>query len=56
MFDIGSAIQEERGAARGINVTRFLIRRYLVLLALGLCHLWLIWNGDVLVLYAVWDC
>jgi uncharacterized protein len=53
MFGIGSAIQEERAAARGINVTRFLVRRYLVLLALGLCHLWLIWNGDVLVLYAV---
>jgi uncharacterized protein len=53
MFGIGSAIQEERAAARGINVTRFLVRRYLVLLALGLCHLGLIWNGDVLVLYAV---
>src|SRR5947199_4075503 len=53
MFGIGSAIQEERAAARGINVTRFLVRRYLVLLALGLCHLSLIWNGDVLALYAV---
>jgi uncharacterized protein len=53
MFGIGSAIQAERAAARGVNVARFLVRRYLVLLALGLCHLWLIWNGDVLVLYAV---
>jgi uncharacterized protein len=53
MFGIGSAIQAERAAARGVNVTRFLVRRYLVLLALGLCHLWLIWNGDILALYAV---
>jgi len=53
MFGIGSAIQAERAAARGVNVTRFLVRRYLVLLALGLGHLLLIWNGDVLVLYAV---
>jgi uncharacterized protein len=29
-----------------------LVRRYVVLLALGLSHLLLIWNGDVLVLYA----
>jgi uncharacterized protein len=53
MFGIGSAMQAERAAARGVNVARFLVRRYLVLLALGLCHLLLIWNGDVLVLYAV---
>jgi uncharacterized protein len=53
IFGIGSAIQAERAAARGINVTRFLVRRYLVLLALGLWHLLLIWNGDILVLYAV---
>jgi uncharacterized protein len=53
MFGIGSAIQAERAAAHGVNVTRFLIRRYLVLLAAGLCHLWLIWNGDILTLYAV---
>lgn len=53
MFGVGSAIQAERAAARGVNVTRFLVRRYAVLLALGLCHLLLIWNGDILVLYAV---
>ena len=53
MFGIGSAIQVERAAARGVNATRFLVRRYLALLALGLCHLWLIWNGDILALYAV---
>jgi uncharacterized protein len=53
MFGVGAAIQADRAVARGVNVTPFLVRRYLVLLALGLCHLLLIWNGDVLVLYAV---
>jgi uncharacterized protein len=53
MFGIGSVIQAERAAVRGVNVTRFLVRRYVVLLALGLCHLVLIWNGDILVLYAI---
>ena len=53
MFGIGFGIQAERAAARGVDVTRFLVRRFVVLMALGLCHLLLIWNGDVLVLYAV---
>ena len=53
MFGFGLAIQAERATARGVNVTRFLVRRLLILLVLGLCHLLLIWNGDILVLYAV---
>lgn len=53
MFGIGSAIQAERAAARDVNVTGFLSRRYVVLLAFGLCHLLLIWDGDILALYAV---
>jgi len=53
MFGVGSAIQAERAAARGVHVGRFLVRRYVVLLAIGLCHLFLIWNGDILALYAV---
>jgi len=53
LFGAGSRIFAERAAARGVNPLRFLARRYLVLLALGLCHLLLIWNGDILTLYAV---
>jgi uncharacterized protein len=53
MFGVGSAIQVERAAARGVNVTGFLIRRYVVLLTFGLCHLLLIWDGDILALYAI---
>jgi uncharacterized protein len=53
LFGVGLAVFAERAAARGVAATRFLVRRLLVLLALGLCHLLLIWNGDILTLYAV---
>lgn len=53
LFGAGSALFAERAEARRVNASRFLARRYLVLLALGLVHLLLIWNGDILTLYAV---
>ncbi len=52
LFGIGFTLQldrlEKRGAA-GITVFR---RRMLVLLAIGLIHMCLIWQGDILSLYA----
>lgn len=53
LFGVGVAIQVERATPKHISVTLFLIRRFLVLLGLGLCHMLLIWNGDILALYAV---
>uniref|UniRef100_Q01SV0 DUF418 domain-containing protein n=1 Tax=Solibacter usitatus (strain Ellin6076) TaxID=234267 RepID=Q01SV0_SOLUE len=53
LFGVGIAIQAERSAARGVPVTPFLLRRFLVLMAFGLAHMFLIWNGDILLLYAV---
>ena len=53
LFGVGTAIQAERAAARGIAVTPFLLRRFAVLAAFGICHIVLIWNGDILTLYAV---
>jgi uncharacterized protein len=52
LFGVGIALQARRMEARG-SVPRFLLRRFLVLLAFGLIHLYLIWNGDILTLYAV---
>lgn len=52
-FGIGMAVQAERAAPRGVGWRWFLVRRFLVLLALGLVHMFLIWNGDILILYAV---
>ncbi len=53
LFGVGTAIQAERCAARGLPVYRFLLRRFAILLAVGLGHIVLLWNGDILILYAV---
>ena len=52
LFGVGLAIQFDRLAG---NPRRFilLVRRLAVLLAIGLVHLYLIWNGDILVEYAI---
>ncbi|MBV9863983.1 MAG: DUF418 domain-containing protein [Abitibacteriaceae bacterium] len=53
LFGVGVGVQTERVGARGRNTRGFLVRRFLVLLVFGLCHLFLISNVDVLTLYAV---
>jgi uncharacterized protein len=53
LFGAGLAVFGERAAASGVARTRFLARRLFILLALGLGHLLLVWNGDILTLYAV---
>lgn len=52
LFGVGLAIQAGTLAQRG-SVPALLTRRLLVLLAFGLVHLLLIWNGDILTEYAV---
>jgi uncharacterized protein len=51
LFGAGLAIQFER-LARSERRTLLLVRRLVVLLAFGLIHLCLIWNGDILTEYA----
>lgn len=51
LFGVGLAIQHDRFAARG--APGLLARRLLVLLAFGLVHRFGIWNGDILVDYAL---
>ena len=53
LFGVGVGLQAERAAAHGMSAPRFFIRRFVGLLAIGLCHMLLIWNGDILTLYAV---
>ena len=48
LFGVGLAIQFERLAGNPRRTT-LLVRRLAVLLAIGLVHLFLIWNGDILV-------
>lgn len=52
LFGIGLAIQFER-LANSERRTLLLVRRLAVLLAFGLVHLCLIWNGDILTEYAL---
>lgn len=53
LFGIGFALQIARLSARGLEGLRLYRRRVLVLLAIGLVHSWLIWDGDILTLYAL---
>jgi uncharacterized protein len=53
LFGIGLAIQFDRISLRGGSPLRLLSRRLLALLLLGIIHLTLIWNGDILTEYAV---
>jgi uncharacterized protein len=52
LFGIGLAIQFERSSARG-SMLPLLTRRLLALLLIGIIHLTLIWNGDILTEYAI---
>jgi uncharacterized protein len=53
LFGVGIAVQIERAAARHVPARHFLLRRLAWLLVLGTMHLSLIWNGDILTLYAI---
>jgi uncharacterized protein len=53
LFGVGVGVQAERAAAHKNSALGFFVRRFAALLAIGLCHMFLIWNGDILTLYAV---
>ncbi|MGZ8408493.1 MAG: DUF418 domain-containing protein [Hyphomicrobium sp.] len=53
LFGAGFALQIARLASRGADGVRIYRRRVLVLLGMGLIHSWLIWDGDILTLYAL---
>lgn len=53
LFGAGFALQLGRLQARGADGLRIYRRRVLVLLAIGTFHSLLIWDGDILMLYAL---
>jgi len=53
LFGVGTAIQVERASSRNVDARYFLARRMGWLLIVGAMHLLLIWNGDILTLYAI---
>jgi uncharacterized protein len=52
LFGAGLVLMDQRAAARGASVRGVYYRRVLWLLVIGLIHAYLIWSGDILVLYA----
>lgn len=53
LFGVGLAAQQERSDAKSRHFPRYVARRLSMLLAIGLGHMFLVWNGDILTLYAV---
>ena len=53
LFGIGCALQLQRLQASGHDGVRVYLRRMTVLLAIGWVHTLLVWDGDILVLYAL---
>jgi len=53
LFGLGAAIQMERADCRGAPFAGRYCRRLFVLLAIGIAHAVFIWDGDILVSYAL---
>lgn len=53
LFGLGFSIQLTRAEARGASIVPLYLRRLGVLLGLGLVHLFGIWMGDILHMYAL---
>jgi uncharacterized protein len=56
LFGIGFSIILMRSKQKGTNLLAIFYRRLLVLLMFGLLHAFLLWDGDILVLYALMGC
>ena len=52
LFGAGLVLMSDRAESRGVSLRRIYYRRVFVLLLIGLVHSYLIWYGDILVLYA----
>lgn len=53
LFGLGMVLLMERIEARGRRFVPFYVRRLLALLLIGLVHAFLIWPGDILIIYAL---
>ena len=53
LFGFGMAVQMSRVEARGGRFVRLYARRLFVLFGIGVCHVVFLWDGDILVHYAL---
>lgn len=56
LFGVGFAIQMERASAAQRSGLSLYFRRLLALFTLGVCHVGLLWSGDILWGYAIGGC
>lgn len=56
LFGIGFSIILVRNRERGVNPLKVFYRRLLILFVIGSIHLFLLWEGDILLLYALVGC
>jgi len=53
LFGVGFALQAQRFRAAQADLFSFWFRRMVVLCCIGLMHMYFVWNGDILTLYAI---
>lgn len=53
LFGIGFALQASKASRRGRDIGPFFRRRMAVLILIGVTHMYLLWAGDILLLYGV---
>lgn len=53
LFGFSWQLMKDRLQIKGINYSRFLFRRQIVLIVFGLVHAFLIWHGDILLSYGL---
>lgn len=53
LFGAGLVLMSERAEARGARLAKVYYRRIVILLGIGLIHAYGIWEGDILVMYAL---
>lgn len=53
LLGAGFVLQYQRFKQKNQAFTSFWIRRMLVLMMIGLCHMYFIWHGDILTLYSL---
>lgn len=53
LFGYGLIILRERSLNKGLSFPKIAVRRLGTLLVIGIIHAYLIWDGDILILYAV---
>jgi uncharacterized protein len=53
LFGAGLVLMSGRAEARGASILKIYYRRVFFLLLIGMVHAYLIWEGDILVIYAV---